>query len=360
MRRGFRSRLAWAAALSLAVLGACTQQPHIQSVAPLVLEPTVQGDLPAQLPPHDNAEPDQPQVEVTPLSFEFPAQLGLPVSSWRPPPYPPPWVILPSDHFYFGRPIPSGQVNWPNPQYRYGNTFFGIENVHTGVDLGAPRGTPVLAAGPGEVVWTGYGLYRGIPRRDDPYGLAIAIRHDFGYQDEVLFTAYAHLSRIDAWVGQKVELGEQIGVVGATGHATGEHLHFEVRLAENRYFATRNPELWMVPPEGWGVLAGHVLNTSGYPLREQEIQIESLDTGQLWSLWSYAETTVVPDEIYGENFVISDLRPNEHADIPWPIRFHHPQPGRTFEVGSTALVGRTDTSVGPARLSPPPPGAPYV
>ncbi len=249
-----------------------------------------------------------PEPTSTPsIQFVLPRTAAEPASAWRPPPYEPPWALRPEDHFLFARPIPSGDVNWPNPRYRYGSTLFGEETIHTGVDLGAERDTPVIAAGPGEVVWVGFGLYRGIEDPTDPYGLAIAIRHDFGHERERLFTIYAHLQSANVWPGQRVETGEQIGTVGETGHASGPHLHFEVRKGENRYFATRNPELWMVPAEGWGVLAGKVENTYGGDLSEHLIQIRSVESGRVWDVWTYALGTVVPDEIYQENFVISDL-----------------------------------------------------
>ena len=282
-------------------------------------------------PVREGPGPDAPPPELAPVATELPATpqpasaaegagplptpgfLDLPtpfpeaVADWRPPPYPVPWSLRPEDHFYFSRPIPSGEVNWPHPQYRYGGTFFGEESTHTGVDLGAERGTPVLAVAPGEVVWTGYGFYRGRPDPNDPYGLAVAIRHDFGYDGDQLFTVYAHLSRSDVWRGQLVEAGQVIGTVGDTGHASGPHLHFEVRLGENYYFSTRNPELWVVPPEGWGVLAGRVADNYGRPLAEKVVKVTSVESGQVWEVWTYAKDTVVSDAVYGENFVLGDL-----------------------------------------------------
>ncbi len=200
---------------------------------------------------------------ATQSSVDLPEAAPTPVSDWRPPPYAIPLAIRPTDHYYFTRPVPSGEVNWPNPRYRYGSTAFGEEPIHTGVDLGAERDTPVLAAGAGEVGWVGFGLYRGVFDLTDPYGLAVAIRHDFGHEQQLLYTIYAHLSSTIVWPGQRVSAGEQIGTVGDTGHASGPHLHFEVREGENRYFATQNPELWTVPAEGWGVLAGRVTDTYG-------------------------------------------------------------------------------------------------
>jgi murein DD-endopeptidase MepM/ murein hydrolase activator NlpD len=259
------------------------------------------------------AGPNSAGVEPAALPVIFTNEAPEAVSMWRPPPYPAPWALRPEDHFLFARPIPSGEVNWPNPTYRYGSTNFGDLPIHTGVDLGAARHTPVLAAGAGEVVWVGYGLYRGVEDLSDPYGLAIALRHDFGYELQSLYTVYAHLQSALVWPGQRVAAGEQIGTVGDTGRASAPHLHFEVRLGENRYFNTRNPELWMVPAEGWGVLAGRVENTYGGELAEYLVQIRSLDTEQVWEVWTYARGTVVKDEIYQENFVISDLPAGPYA-----------------------------------------------
>jgi len=309
---GYRQRMMVVAAAAL--LAACA--PPIMETAP---------EAPVQVTPSPPLVQPSPTLETpakrteggtrreaimpaAPRPVILPTPEPTPDLGWRPPPYPAPWAIQPYDHFYFGRPIPSGEVNWPNPRYRYGSTLLGTEKIHAGVDMGASRGAPVIAAGDGEVVWVGYGLYRGWEDFTDPYGLAIAIRHDFGYQGRELYTVYAHLASASVWPGQRVKKGEVIGEVGETGHASGSHLHFEVRLGGNRYFDTRNPELWMVPPEGWGVLAGRVENTFGRPLQEYLIQIRSLDTGKRWDVWTYArEDTIHPDDYYNENFVISDL-----------------------------------------------------
>lgn len=247
-------------------------------------------------------------LDAPPLPVLIPTTVPEPDLGWRPPPYPPPWALTPWDHFFLGRPIPSNEVNWPNAQYRYGSTLLGFEDLHTGIDISAARYTKVVAVGSGEVIWAGYGLYRGIEDRSDPYGMAVAIRHDFGYNNQQLYSVYAHMGSMEVWRGKRVEMGDVLGTVGETGDASGPHLHFEVRLGENRYFSTRNPELWIVPPEGWGVLAGRMENTYGRLLFEQLMQIISLETGQKWNVWAYAdEATLHPDKYYNENFAISDL-----------------------------------------------------
>ncbi|MFT4267985.1 MAG: peptidoglycan DD-metalloendopeptidase family protein [Xenophilus sp.] len=87
---------------------------------------------------------------------------------------------------------------------------------HHGIDFAAPMGTPVRAVSDGRVDFAG---------QQSGYGNIVVIGHHDGQQ-----TAYAHLSRIDVREGQAVEQGQTIGAVGATGWATGPHLHFEFRV----------------------------------------------------------------------------------------------------------------------------------
>lgn len=242
-----------------------------------------------------------------PLRFDLPTPAAEPVSAWRPPLYPVPWALNAYDHFYFARPIAADEVNWPLANYRYGGVFF--ENItHTGVDIPARPGTPVLAAGPGTVVWAGWGLFSGDPRNEnDAYGQAVAIRHDFGYNGQTLYTVYAHMRQVDVALSQWVDTGQYLGEVGDTGYTTGPHLHFEVRIGDNSYFQTRNPELWIAPPQGWGVLAGRVMDSNRELMRKKSVLIESLRTGRQWTVITYGPDSVRPDPYYNENFVISDL-----------------------------------------------------
>jgi murein DD-endopeptidase MepM/ murein hydrolase activator NlpD len=88
--------------------------------------------------------------------------------------------------------------------------------AHLGVDYGAPTGTPVRAVGDGVVETAGW---------QNGYGNMVTIKHRNGHS-----TVYAHLSRIDVKRGQSVGQGQTLGAVGATGWATGPHLHFEFRV----------------------------------------------------------------------------------------------------------------------------------
>ncbi|MET8308985.1 M23 family metallopeptidase [Micromonospora sp. NPDC005173] len=87
--------------------------------------------------------------------------------------------------------------------------------LHAGIDLALPSGTPIHAAAAGTVVQAGDAA--------DGYGNSVFVDHGNGY-----LTHYAHQSRIAVTVGQKVKANQVIGYEGATGDATGPHLHFEV------------------------------------------------------------------------------------------------------------------------------------
>ena len=268
-------------------------------LAQLATQPPGEGSLAAATQPPPTALPD-------PLRFTFPTMSISSANIWRPPLYDTPWEPTPYDHFYFSRPIGADEVNWPLAIYRYGGIFF--ENVvHSGIDIPAPLGTPVLAAGDGEVIWAGWGLFFLKEEFSDPYGLAIAIKHTFGYQGNTLYTIYGHMQEIYAIRGQKVKQGDKIGLVGETGKVTGPHLHFEVRVGENDYYKSRNPELWLAPPQGWGVLAARVLNTDGDPIEQQVVNIRSVDTNQYWFVITYGGPSVNKDTYYQENAVIGDL-----------------------------------------------------
>lgn len=238
----------------------------------------------------------------------------------------------PFDHFYFVRPIAADEVNWPLADYRYGGVFL-PEVVHTGIDIPAPSGTPVLAAGPGRVTWAGYGLYRGVEDTTDPYGLAVAIKHNFGYNGETLYTVYGHLQRIDVLVGQQMNTGDAIGLVGDTGKVTGPHLHFEVRLGRNNFFESRNPELWLAPPEGWGILAARLTNTRGERLYSHLISVHSKSGTRFWAVKSYGQGAAISDDYYQENLVLGDLPAGDY--VVW-IPFE----GSTYNLDVTISPGR--------------------
>ena len=121
--------------------------------------------------------------------------------------------------------VGTGSWTWPCPSSSYitsraGNRFHPIFNewrYHSGIDIAANSGAAVLAADSGTVI---------LSEPNGGYGNCIMINHGNGY-----YTLYAHLSGYATSAGSAVSKGQTIGYVGATGWATGPHLHFEVRRA---------------------------------------------------------------------------------------------------------------------------------
>jgi murein DD-endopeptidase MepM/ murein hydrolase activator NlpD len=98
--------------------------------------------------------------------------------------------------------------------------------MHTGIDLAGPYGSPIRAVTAGEVIEAG---------RESGYGFIVKIRHADG-----TVTYYAHMSKILVYSGHVVA-GQEIGKEGNTGHSTGPHLHFEVRIGDRPI----NPIPWL-------------------------------------------------------------------------------------------------------------------
>jgi murein DD-endopeptidase MepM/ murein hydrolase activator NlpD len=116
----------------------------------------------------------------------------------------------------------SGHFIWPaqgpvvSPFGMRWHPILGGYRMHTGIDIGAPYGAPIIASDDGVVLYTGW--YGG-------YGNTVIVDHGSG-----LSTLYAHCSSILVTQGQQVARGQAIARVGATGYATGPHLHFEIRV----------------------------------------------------------------------------------------------------------------------------------
>lgn len=117
-----------------------------------------------------------------------------------------------------------GALSWPLNNFVITQPFWAR---HNGIDLAAPAGTPIHAADSGKVIWAGW--------RTDGLGYCVFIDHLDG-----LLTVYGHMIRQPAvYVGQYVGRGQVIGYVGSTGHSTGPHTHFMVKVGSGRNY--RNP-----------------------------------------------------------------------------------------------------------------------
>lgn len=114
----------------------------------------------------------------------------------------------------------AGLLLWPVPGGKLGSKYGKrAGRPHEGIDIRAPRGTAILAAADGTVMYAGSGV--------QGYGNMIIVRHAGG-----LVTVYAHNQRNHVNEGVKVARGQVIGEVGSSGRASGTHLHFEVRRGE--------------------------------------------------------------------------------------------------------------------------------
>jgi murein DD-endopeptidase MepM/ murein hydrolase activator NlpD len=151
----------------------------------------------------------RPTVAVAPLVVPAPTRRPVRVSRSRP--LTPLWV----------RPV-SAPMNSP-----YGPRWGAM---HPGIDFAAHYGTPIHVVGDGVVLGAGY-----LPG-ESGYGQIVLVRHAGG-----VITAYAHMSRVLAHAGEHVHAGDVLGLVGATGHVTGPHLHFEVRIGGRKV----NPVPWL-------------------------------------------------------------------------------------------------------------------
>lgn len=121
------------------------------------------------------------------------------------------------------RPVNKHGYTWPLPGHTYvssdygyrSDPFTGVTAYHSGIDMPAPSGTPIVAASSGTVEWARYSATA---------GNWIGINHGNG-----VYTVYMHMSALLVSAGTRVSAGQTIGLVGTTGSSTGNHLHFSVR-----------------------------------------------------------------------------------------------------------------------------------
>jgi len=241
------------------------------------------------------------------------------------------WAKRPATprHTWFRRPIALTDQPYIDQTYRFGSTMGGNFQPHQGVEFNNADGTPVHAIGDGIVVYSGP-AERG--------ALTVAIRHDRrlpvtpgrgpGVSPPLyLYSVYYHNSKLLVPVGQRVKAGDVISLVGNTGRATNDHLHLEAHASP--FDSTRlivdstvryppfntNPELWIEPLTGTGMIAGQVWDSAGQPVYQARIyglvKPEPNETP-----FSFIETYGPrnhPDPVYQEHFGISDVPPGEYV-----------------------------------------------
>ena len=240
--------------------------------------------------------------------------------------------FLPAPHLWLGRPFSAEYQQWAEPFYPYGSTADGLYVLHTGADFTNPLGTPVLAVADGEIVYAGTDATRAFGPWLNYYGNLIVLRLARSYDDAPVFVLYGHLSELYVKPGQAVSEGDVIAAVGAEGIAIGPHLHLEVRIGENSYYATRNPEFWLRPLRDHGVLAGRVLGKDGQPVSGLKLLVyRQARSDQVWQIVPtyLAQPEINRDDEWGENFLLADVpagdylletsRDNVLAQVPFQI-----------------------------------------
>lgn len=230
--------------------------------------------------------------------------IGTEAPTFTPPALP---QSSPSDHYWLRRPVPEGSAVWTDKAYPYGSNRGGTLRTHHGVEFNVPPGTEVLAAASGTIVVAGDDQIDQYGPANDFYGNIVVIEHDIGLENQPVYSVYGHLSEILVNTGQRVFAQDTIALSGASGVADGPHLHFEVRVGENTYDATRNPLLWLYPFPDRGVVTGKITNGSqamfGVPVKLRRIDGPSAYTATT----TYADDSVNPDANWQENFVLDDV-----------------------------------------------------
>ncbi len=224
---------------------------------------------------------------------------------------------------WFQRPIAEGDNWFIDQTYRYGSTMGGNFQQHQGVEFNNPDGTPVFAIGAGEVAYAG---------RAEAGALTVAIRHDSTVMvvgaPRRVYSVYYHNSALEVGTGQRVAAGQLIARVGNTGRATNDHLHLEVHAVPEwagvgavvdslqRYPAhTTNPELWIAPLPGTGIVAGRVLDSRGRLVAQARIHGIRKARPRETPL-GFAETygdRAHPHPLYGEHFALGDVPPGRYV-----------------------------------------------
>jgi len=217
------------------------------------------------------------------------------------------------DHYLFQRPIDSTGFNTSLPSYPYGSNAPQLERIHHGIDMPNPRGTTIRAAASGTVVFAA-SADTPIFQNSPAYGNVVAIQHDFNWEGQAVYTVYAHLLEAIVTEGDYVAAGDPIGLNGDTGRVTGAHLHFEVRLGENRYGNTYNPVLWLVPYVGHGTIAGRLVDDRDRFIDDIPVTVRDWRTGLAQAAFSTRTyifdgtvNQVNSDPNWDENFAVRDV-----------------------------------------------------
>lgn len=214
--------------------------------------------------------------------------------------------------FIFHPPITAPGIIMIDRSYPYGSTAGGTRSPHSGVEFYYPSGTPIFASHIGYVYFAGNDSTTAFGPYTNYYGNLIILEHEI--PGDSLYTLYGHLSEIDVIIGQSVQVGERIGEVGSSGSAIGSHLHFEVRKDPYDQSTTLNPELWLIPLPGTGVLSLRLSNPPGdLPPKEVNIQYFPDRSGPFTQAWQPEPySSKLFDGDHWENIVLGNLMAGQY------------------------------------------------
>lgn len=307
-----------------------TPTPSATVVAPTATQTPIATETPLPAPTETPTTEQEPATSTaTPTATETPS--GPPTETPTPTitPTPVPRTVPAGEqpdytayvpHLWFTRPYTDAYFTWGSAYYPYGTNNDGQYLWHRGTDIQNPEGVPVVAVGDGRVVFAGSDLSTAVGPDTDFYGNAVIVQHqDWRSQLEAdegnaepavaVFTLYGHVSKILVKAGQSVQAGQPIALTGQEGVALGPHLHLEVRLGENSYLNTQNPDLWVRPDKNYGVIAGRVVDVNGFFVPQQLITLHrAAEPGKFWrQTRTYPDHRYTPDSELGETFVFADV-----------------------------------------------------
>ena len=272
--------------------------------------PTVTPTLLPTPKPSPTTEPDRSCPESSPLKPEYDRYFLSP-DRW-----PTPDTAVTEPHFWLSKPLPGAGRTLINQRFPYGWDENGRLLLHNGVDIAEGLGTPVLAVADGSIIVAQSDFNAWYGWRCDWYGHLVVLELDELWQDQPVYALYGHVLNLKVEAGQRVSRGEPLAEVGFGGAASNPHLHFELRVGENQFDATRNPMLWIGPGLTRGVIVGRLVDPKGRPWQGVPLALVSLNgDGEKYSTWSYLgdpQDLSNPDEGWAENFVFSDVRPGEY------------------------------------------------
>lgn len=282
-----------------ALTGEDTPTEPVSPVAAPPAQPK-QGDQPAPpAQPKPDAQPAPPPAQSKPAAQQAPAPAQSKPAAAQPAPAPAKPAVTPpakesqkqpavkDDRSWWERNAPTWAGGKPDPNapakpaedkpkttgesyvkpvdvpinskygWRKRHPVTGKTSFHHGVDMAAPKGTPVKATKSGKVILANNGNWHG-------YGKTVAIQHADGYN-----SIYGHLSKILCKVGDQVKQGQIIGEVGSTGVSTGNHLHFMLQKGALQAPSTKGAGYGTVDPTPLLTGSAAAIPASSEPMEEE-------------------------------------------------------------------------------------------